>query len=200
MLRVKEGDRAAFELLVEKYKQPVINMVTRLISDQTEAEDLAQNIFVQVYKSADRYRASAKFSTWLYTITRNLCFNELRRRSRHRAESIEEQHPDREDQPWRQFEETRLDEPGEAILQGELFEKVEEAIQELPENQKVALLMCRGEDFSYDEIAAALGCSVPATKSLIHRAREVLKARLKPYLKSGSWRSNGPAKRATFGG
>jgi DNA-directed RNA polymerase specialized sigma24 family protein len=81
MLRVKQGDTAAFTALVEKYKQPVMNLAWRTLRDETEAEDLAQNVFVQAWKSADRYQATAKFSTWLFTIARNLCFNEIRRRS-----------------------------------------------------------------------------------------------------------------------
>src|SRR5688572_19202669 len=89
MLRVKRGDLAAFEFLVEKYKQPVINLIYRTVHDLTEAEDLAQNVFVQVYKSAGRYEASAKFSTWLFTIARNLSLNEIRRRSRHPADSMD---------------------------------------------------------------------------------------------------------------
>src|SRR5882724_9984176 len=89
MLLVKQGDTAAFTELVEKYKQPVMNLAWRILRDATEAEDLAQNVFVQAYKSAPRYRATARLSTWLFTITRNLCLNELRRRSRHPADSLE---------------------------------------------------------------------------------------------------------------
>ena len=103
MLRVKQGDAAAFTELVEKYKQPVINLIYRTLRDATEAEDLAQNVFVQVYKSADRYRVAAKFSTWLFTIARNLCLNEIRRRSRHPADSLDAVHPEHEDQPLQQF-------------------------------------------------------------------------------------------------
>src|ERR1700742_1333756 len=104
MLRVKQGDTAAFTELVEKYKQPVMNLAFRTLRDATEAEDLAQNVFVKVYKSAPRYKSTAKFSTWLFTIARNLCLNEIRRRSRHPAESLEETHTEHEDQPARQFE------------------------------------------------------------------------------------------------
>src|SRR6266699_222203 len=92
MLRVKQGDAAAFTQLVDKYKQPVMNLAYRTLRDLTEAEDLAQNVFVQVYKSAQRYQPTAKFSTWLFTITRNLCLNEIRRRSRHPAESLDQTH------------------------------------------------------------------------------------------------------------
>src|SRR5579862_835241 len=107
MLRVKQGDVAAFTELVEKYKQPVMNLVYRTVHDATEAEDLAQNVFVQVFKSAPRYQSTAKFSTWLFTIARNLCLNEIRRRSRHPAESIEEGHNEHEDQPQRQYEDKK---------------------------------------------------------------------------------------------
>src|SRR5437764_376240 len=104
MLRVKQGDMSAFEDLVEKYKQPIVNLVYRTLKDAAEAEDLAQNVFLQVSKSAHRYRVSAKFSTWLYTIARNLCLNEIRRRSRHPADSLDLTHPDDEDHPLRQYE------------------------------------------------------------------------------------------------
>src|SRR6188472_3383472 len=102
MLRVKQGDMAAFEELVEKYKQPITNLICRTLQDPAESEDLAQNVFLQVYKSAHRYRVSAKFSTWLYTIARNLCLNEIRRRSRHPAESLDQDH-EHEDHPQRQY-------------------------------------------------------------------------------------------------
>src|SRR3954471_15156129 len=120
MLRVKQGDRDAFAELVEKYKQPVMNLVFRTLRDATEAEDLAQNVFVQVYKSAHRYEISAKFSTWLFTIARNLCLNELRRRSRHPAESLDAGRAEDEEQPLRQFEDKKNFTPPEALLQGEL--------------------------------------------------------------------------------
>jgi RNA polymerase sigma-70 factor (ECF subfamily) len=188
MLRVKKGDAAAFTTLVEKYKQPVMNVVFRTLRDETEAEDLAQNVFVQVWKSAPRYEITAKFSTWLFTVTRNLCLNEIRRRSRHPAESLDAPHPEQEDQPRHQFEDVKNVSPPETLLEDELVDKVGEAIAALPENQRTALLLCRQDELSYEEIAAVLGCSVSATKSLIHRGRETLKERLKPYLRTGQWK------------
>ena len=187
MLRVKQGDTAAFTELVEKYKQPIMNLVYRTIRDPTEAEDLAQNVFVQVFKSAPRYKNTAKFSTWLFTIARNLCLNEIRRRSRHPAESLDVPHPEQEDQPLHQFEDKKTFSPPESLLHGELARKIEEAMADLPENQRSAILLCRQEDLSYEEIAEVLGCSVSATKSLIHRGRETLKEKLKAYLRSGKW-------------
>lgn len=188
MLRVKQGDAAAFTELVEKYKQPIMNLVYRTIHDPTEAEDLAQNVFVQVFKSAPRYKNTAKFSTWLFTIARNLCLNEIRRRSRHPAESLDTPHPEQEDQPLHQFEDKKTFSPPDSLLQGELARKIEEAMADLPENQRSAILLCRQEDLSYEEIADILGCSVSATKSLIHRGRETLKEKLRAYLRSGHWK------------
>ena len=188
MLRVKKGDRTAFASLVEKYQQPVMNFIHRTLRDETEAEDVAQNVFLQVYKSAPRYVTTAKFSTWLFTIARNLCLNEIRRRSRHPAESLDATRPDSEDQPLHQIEDKQTFTPPASLLQGELEEKIAEALAELPENQRTALLLCRQDELSYEEIAEVLDCSLSATKSLIHRGRETLKAKLKPYLRSGAWK------------
>src|SRR5437867_907263 len=102
MLLVKQGDAVAFAELVDKYKQPIMNFVYRTLPELTEAEDLAQHVFLQVFKSAHRYEASARFSTWLFTIARNLCLNEVRRRIRHPAESLDETYPGDEDRPVRE--------------------------------------------------------------------------------------------------
>ena len=187
MLRVKRGDRAAFAGLVEKYQQPLFNFVYRTLRDETESEDVAQNTFLQVWKSRARYQRTAKFTTWLFTIARNLCLNEIRRRSRHPAESIEEAHAEHDDQPRQQYEDRTHIAAPEKLLHGELAGKIEEALAELPENQRTAILLCRQDDLSYEEIAEILECSLSATKSLIHRGRETLKEKLKPYLQTGEW-------------
>jgi len=188
MLRVKQGDREAFAELVNKYKQPVMNLAFRMLRDGAEAEDLSQNVFLQIYKSAHRYEVSSKFSTWLFTIARNLCLNEIRRRSRHPAESIDAPHPEQEDHPWQQFEDKKAVSAPEQLLQGELAQKIDAALGELPENQRLAIVLCRQDELSYEAIAEVLGCSLSATKSLIHRGRETLKQKLKPYLRTGIWR------------
>src|SRR3954467_2717460 len=128
MLRVKQGDRDAFEALVEKYKQPVMNLVFRTLRDATEAEDLAQHVFLQVYKSAHRYEVSAKFSTWIFTIARTLSLNEIRRRTRPPADSLDEVSSENEDQPLRQVEDTKHFSAPDALLQSELEDKVELAL------------------------------------------------------------------------
>lgn len=187
MFRVKRGDLAAFEALVDKYKQPVTNLMARTLGDPTEAEDLAQNVFIQVFRAASRYQPSAKFSTWLFTIARNLCWNELRRRSRHPAVSLEQHQEDHEELGEKQFEDQRVTLPPDMLLRRELETKVRQALAELPENQRLAILLFQEEELAYDDIAKILDCSLSATKSMIHRGRETLKQKLKPYLRTGDW-------------
>jgi RNA polymerase sigma-70 factor (ECF subfamily) len=187
MLLAKDGDTRAFEQLVEKYKQPIVSLMFRMLHDLSEAEDLAQTVFVRVHQSASRYEVSAKFSTWIFTIARHVCLNEIRRRSRHPAESIECSLPDAGEPATRQFEDHKTFTPPEAFLHRELEAKIQEALDQLPEKQRLAVLLCRENDLSYEEIARVLGLSLSATKSLIHRARETLKLRLKPYLQTGAW-------------
>lgn len=185
MLKVRRGNRAAFETLATKYHKPVINMIFQSISDPTEAEDLAQNVFVQIWKTRARYKPTAKFSTWLFTIARNMCLNEVRRRARHRAESLDR--PPREgvdgaEQPLQVADHATLP-ADDAVLRGELIRQVEAALRALPEVQRTAMMLLRHKEMPYEDIAKILGCSLSATKSIIHRARETLRARLKPYLR-----------------
>jgi RNA polymerase sigma-70 factor (ECF subfamily) len=187
MLRAKRGDQSAFEELVVKYQQAVMNFIYRTVPDQTEAEDLAQNVFVQAWKARERYKVSAKFSTWLFTIARNLSLNEIRRRTRHTAESMDAPIGEGDSTSARQYEDRDLSSPPEDLIRGELESKVAEAVAGLPENQRTAMLLAQDEDTSYEDIAQILDCSLSATKSIIFRARETLKQRLKPYLKTGDW-------------
>ena len=187
MLRVKDGDLQAFEELVQKYKHPIVNVIFRMLHDLDEAEDLAQNVFVRVFQSAGRYEVSAKFSTWIFTIARNLCLNEIRRRGRHPAQSLEASQAEDEEHAPRQYPDGKTFSPPQAFLQKELEQKIQQALGELPEKQRLAIALCQEDELSYEEIARVLGCSLPATKSLIHRGRETLKAKLKPYLRSGTW-------------
>jgi RNA polymerase sigma-70 factor, ECF subfamily len=191
MLRVKRGDRAAFTDLVQRWQQPVIHFIWRTLPDPDEAEDLAQATFVQLWKSAPRYQPTARFSTFLFTIARNLCLNEIRRRVRHPADPLEEPRPAADDDgpTARQWPDVRQAGADHLLQQEELFGKVEEAVRALPEKQRLALNLCREGELSYEEIAVVLETTVPATKSLIHRARETLKAQLKPYLKTGDWKA-----------
>jgi RNA polymerase sigma-70 factor, ECF subfamily len=185
MLKVRRDDRVAFETLVVKYQRPVLNMVFRSLGDAAEAEDLAQNVFIQVWKSRGRYKPAAKFSTWLFTIARNTCLNEVRRRARHPADSLDKPLTDAADgseSPWL-LPDVRVKSPAEHALSAELRRRVDRAVAALPEDQRTALLLLRHDHMAYEEIAKVLGCSLSATKSIIHRARATLRDQLKPYLR-----------------
>lgn len=178
MLRVKEGETNAFEELVELHQHAVIGTVAKMLGNPAEAEDIAQQVFIRVWKSAARYEPQAKFTTWLFTITRNLVFNEVRRRKRKPAVSIEE----REEEFHLMEADKHTSSPAESALQGELEEAVENAIAELPEKQRMAVVLRRYEEMPYEEIGKVLELTVPAVKSLLFRARSQLKENLKKYL------------------
>ena len=188
MLSAKRGDKAAFTTLVERWQQPILHFIYRMLPDREEAEDLAQGVFVQLWKTADRYEPAARFSTFLFTIARNLCLNELRRRNRHPAERMDAPiGGDDGEELGRQYQDPA--QPGAAAEteRSELYAKVDEALADLPEKQRTAVALCRDGELSYEEIADVLHLTLPATKSLIFRAREVLRNRLKLYLGDGSW-------------
>jgi RNA polymerase sigma-70 factor, ECF subfamily len=193
MLRVQRGDLDAFETLVNKYRQPVFNFIYRSLPEREEAADLAQAVFVQAWKAAPRYQVRSRFTTWLFTIARNLCLNELRRRGRHPVESLDAPIEGTDASRQRELADTRSRGVTDSVLVHELEARVDEAVADLPEAQRTALLLFKDEDLAYDEIGRVLGVSVSATKSLIHRARETLKRRLKAYLGTGEWtRQDGP--------
>jgi RNA polymerase sigma-70 factor (ECF subfamily) len=182
--RFQEGDLFAFEQLVESHKQSVIDYAARTIGDPTEAEDIAQKAFVRVFRTSGRFRFRAKFSTWLFTITRNLCFTELRRRARHRTEPLEHDNDEGRRRSTR-AELTYGSTAQESLLQSELVEKLDEPLAALPERQRTAILLLRESKISYENVATILGTTIPATKSLIYNGRNRLKRILRPYIGTG---------------
>jgi RNA polymerase sigma-70 factor (ECF subfamily) len=182
MARVKTGDTAAFQELVEAHQHRVIGTVARMLGDDIEAEDVAQQVFVRVWRSAARYEPTAKFTTWLFTITRNLVFNELRRRQRHQTTPLEAPRAPGEDEPQHQFADDQARLPSDTLLEEERMAAIQRAIDELPEAQRLAIILRRYEETPYEEIAEVLGLTVPAVKSLLFRARTELREKLQKYL------------------
>jgi RNA polymerase sigma-70 factor, ECF subfamily len=178
MRLIGRGDTAALEELIEKHQSLVAGTVARMLGSNSDVEDIAQQVFIRVWKSARRYVPRAKFTTWLLKITRNLVFNELRRTKRHAHVPL---------QPELGAEESPLKDdlnpaPDASLLELELQRKIEEAIMQLPETQRMALVLRRYEQLSYEEIGEVLDLSVPAVKSVLFRARTELRSRLGKYL------------------
>ena len=177
MRLVGRGETNAFEELIEKHQALVAGTVARMLGSNSDVEDIAQQVFIRVWKSARRYVPRAKFTTWLLKITRNLVFNEMRRTKRRPHIPL---------QPEQGAENATLrDEtnpaPDASLLESELQQAIEDAIQQLPETQRMALVLRRYEQLSYEQIAEVLDLSVPAVKSVLFRARTELRSRLSKY-------------------
>jgi RNA polymerase sigma-70 factor (ECF subfamily) len=188
MLRIAAEDERALRELIEKHQGTVYGTIAKMLGDPIEAQDLAQRVFVRIYRAAPTYRATAQFKTWMFTIVRNLVFNEHRRRSR--ATLVPLHPPDTESAtgplPALDLADTTHKSPSERLLQNEMMRAVNAAILNLPEQQRLAMILRRYDEFSYEEIADVLKTSVSATKSLLFRARETLRDALNVYLENGS--------------
>ena len=178
MRLVARGDTSAFEKVIERHQALVAGTAARMLGSNSDVEDIAQQVFIRVWKSARRYVPRAKFTTWLLKITRNLVFNELRRAKR-RAHVPLQSEPGAKEIPLK--DETNPA-PDASLLEEELQRAIEEAIMQLPESQRMALVLRRYEQLSYEEIADVLDLSVPAVKSVLFRARTELRSRLNKYL------------------
>ncbi len=179
MCRVREGDMRAFEQLVELHQNTVIGAAARMLGNLDDAHDIAQQVFLRVWKSAPRYEPTAKFTTWLFTILRNLVFNETRRRVRRQEVPLEGEH---DDDPPRQFVDQTAPSPDEISQQTELEQALDRAIAALPEKQRMAVILRRHEEMPYEQICDILGLSLPALKSLLFRARHELRRQLAAHL------------------
>jgi RNA polymerase sigma-70 factor, ECF subfamily len=178
MRLVSQGDTSAFEKLIERHQSLVAGTVARMLGSNSDVEDIAQQVFIRVWKSARRYVPRAKFTTWLLKITRNLVFNELRRSKRHAHVPLQTD-PGAEEFP---LKDEKNPSPDASLLETELQQAIDDAITQLPESQRVALILRRYEQLSYEEISEVLDLSVPAVKSVLFRARTELRARLSRYL------------------
>jgi RNA polymerase sigma-70 factor (ECF subfamily) len=179
MKRVAKGDDDAFRTLFERHYRLAYSVIYRQLGVQSIAEDLVQEAFLRVYRAAPKYEPTAKFSTWLYTVVTNLCLNYKRDRARDKLRLVSAG-PEDEGNPLEQL--AASEEPDhDALDQAERTRVVREAIAELPENQRMALILSRYEDKSYEEVAEILGTTVAAVKSLTSRARETLRERLAKF-------------------
>jgi RNA polymerase sigma-70 factor (ECF subfamily) len=178
MQRVARGDMEAFQALIEAHQARVVGTVAKMLGDDIDSEDIAQQVFIRVWKSAGRYQPTAKFTTWLFKITRNLVFNELRRRKRHPVTPLQLE----EEEHFFQPVDSGGMSPDASLLDSELSDAVQTAIDSLPETQRMAIVLRRYEEMPYDEIGEVLDLSVPAVKSVLFRARAELRERLRKYL------------------
>src|SRR6478735_8127532 len=181
MARIKQGDTDALRLLIEAHQHRVIGTVAKMLGDDGDAEDIAQQVFIRVWKSAARYEPTAKFTTWLFKITRNLVFNELRRRKRHATQPLDAATAE-EGSARIQAMDPAAKPPDTTLIDAELQSAIQAAIDHLPEAQRMAIILRRYDEFSYEEIGDILKLSVPAVKSVIFRARIELKEKLRRYL------------------
>jgi RNA polymerase sigma-70 factor (ECF subfamily) len=188
MLKVREGDAASFEELVLRYQGRLLTVLEHLVGNREQAEDLAQETFLRVFKARERYEPGAKFCTWLFTIANNVASNALRSRSRRKEVGV----PDRANTDTSAFGLDQMAKaasglmPARIIDKAETAEMVRQALETLGERQKMALLLSKFEGMSYQDIAESMGMSVQATKSLLSRARVNLQRILSPYMEEGT--------------
>ncbi len=182
MERTAQGDLSAFEELVAKHQRLVLNTIFRYIGNQAEAEDLSQEVFIRVFKFAKRYRPQAKFTTWLYRIITNICLNYHRQKKRKPSVSLDSPVFIEGEELPRQISLPSDTQPDVILERQEKDSVIREAIDSLPEKQKMAVILQRFEGLSYGEISKIMGCSVSAIESLLFRAKQALKEKLKDYL------------------
>lgn len=179
--RVQRGDKHAFELLVLKYQRKIMRLLSRLIHDPAEAEDVAQDAFIKAYRAIPQFRGESAFYTWLYRIAVNTAKNHLVARRRRPSGSAQYENDDGET-----FDETDnlsdINTPEAAFASREIADTVNRAIEALPEELRTAIVLREIEGLSYEEIAQSMGCPIGTVRSRIFRAREAIASRLRPIL------------------
>ena len=181
MLDVKAGDQTSFELLLRKYRVPLVNYLHRMTGDAGVAEDLAQEVFLRVYRARAEYAPSAKFTTWMFRIATNLALN-ARRDARYRQMEVSIQERATDENGVTSYLEIADGQPGaeQELLARQRADLIRNAVEELPEKQRAAVLLHKYEELDYDQIAAIFNCSESALKSLLFRAYETLRVKLAP--------------------
>jgi RNA polymerase sigma-70 factor (ECF subfamily) len=194
MLATKAGDEEAFSELVSRHRNAIVNLTHRYLRNRADADDLTQEVFFKVYRARKRYRPEAKFTTWLYRVAVNACLNEVRNRKRRVtwvAMSMDGSSggagasDDAGGPLGSRVADDSAEAPLDAVEKNELKERVRAAVDELPERQRLAILLNKFHGLSYEELASTLEMTVPGVKSLLVRARENVRKRIEPYLRSG---------------
>jgi RNA polymerase sigma-70 factor (ECF subfamily) len=181
MLRVRDDDAAAFAELVERFQHRLVGVMHHLVGNADEAEDLAQEVFLRVYRTRKKYRPRAKFSTWLFTIANNLALNALRDRKRRPVLPLEVQQSGEAPTPAAPAQ-MRDQPPTHSLQQQELAAVIRTALDGLNERQRVAIVLNKFEDMNYADISEVMGLSTKAVKSLLSRARVKLREALQGYI------------------
>jgi RNA polymerase sigma-70 factor, ECF subfamily len=182
MLRVRTGDQQAFDYLVQKYRRPLVSFMYRMARNTAAAEDLAQEVFLRVYRSRESYEASAKFTTWLYRIATNLAVNHARDTRHERPEvTVSLDEPDEESGTTLELPDGSLT-AEQVMVRRERMLAIRSKVERLPEQQRLAVIMHKYQQMDYKQIADVLKKSESATKSLLFRAYETLREQLKEFL------------------
>lgn len=182
MLRVRRGDAESFDVLLRRYRVPLVGFLARMVRDQALAEDLAQEVFLRVYQARHRYQPEARFTTWLYRIATNLALNAIRDRKPIAAQ-VEFEDGGNQSETARIADERPTAE--QQMMESDRQRIIREAVEALPEKQCAAVILHKYQDVDYRQISKVLGVSESAVKSLLFRAYESLRARLEPLLKGG---------------
>lgn len=181
MLRVRDGDEQGFQILITKYRKPIFHFMLRMVRNQAVAEELAQEVFLRVYRSRQTYRAEARFSTWLYRIAANLGVNYARDTKYERAaQNVYLDQPDPETGVHPDVADRNLSVEQE-LLRDERMRAIRKCVMALPERQRAAVLMHKYQEMDYKQIGEVLRLSESATKSLLFRAYQQLRQTLKGF-------------------
>lgn len=182
MLRLKAGDIDCFEVLMTKYRRPIVHFMFRMVRNQAVAEEMAQEVFLRVYRARESYRAEAKFSTWLYRIATNLAVNHARDTKNERmAPKVQLDAPDEESGTTPDVADATPTVEAD-LLRAERMRAIKQHVLELPERQRMAVLMHKYQEMDYKQIGAVLKLSESATKSLLFRAYQTLREKLKDFV------------------
>ncbi len=180
MLRFKDGDQHGFLKILHRYEKPVINFSFRYLQDESASEDVAQEVFMEVFRNAQNFRPTGKLSTWIFTIAYHRCIDLLRRQKVLTFFSLDSWFSSEEDEQRRDVEDTQPATPAEDEEKKELQKTIAEALASLPETQRTAVILAKYEDMPLDEIAKIMGISIGAVKQLVFRAKNALKEKLSP--------------------